>query len=283
MGQFRKQAKTLIVNSPDQLEVVTPAGGAITDDSDEIVCLRGFVDILYTPEYSGAPPQGKPKMTGPAVKTDPVDPAKEVLTFQVTSTGSGEDATFAITTTSIDGSEAQYHRDPIPKYYQIPASSTAAGIAADIAAAITADDNALVTASAASDTVTITAKDLNISIDIFSNTIEGTKTWTTKGTNGKGTYAVLKNIQWSNPIHGCSEFDRRAEYMPRKGAKYTEFRFEANTDVSYLGTQDVADAGKGRLSTSEYILYVDSSLTDLITSLEHAICREEAAPVGGDD
>jgi hypothetical protein len=146
-------------------------------------------------------------------------------------------------------------------------SSGIQNIAAAIAATITADSNALVTATSASNVVTVTAKDASQVVACYGSPDDTggiTAVWaqTVAATLPIGNYDNLKNVEWAKNL----DYDRNDWEMPWQGASYQCYYFEANW-TGKIGDSDVAGAAN-ETGTSRFRIYVNTVASTLKTAMD---------------
>jgi len=234
---FKRPSKQLIINSQNQVEFlkydgsgtyVNIGGPSLATDG---FFLRGFLQPILFGSLKAVVSTTLIKSTAGAAGN------KQIATFACNAvTGDCSSENFQLQYVSLKLSPTEYQNQPLWKHYQVsatmPLNATAAQVAAQIALAITTDKNAPVTATALSTTVTITAKESNVSFllvptpAVRGGLITGTFTVTTAPTADIGTYDDLKNINWakSSPT-GPLNFDQNAEVFPVNGQTYKGYRF----------------------------------------------------------
>jgi hypothetical protein len=76
-------------------------------------------------------------------------------------------------------------------------------------------------------------------------------------------YVNLKNLQWDVNV----DFDRNAEYFPLRGARYVSFYFKLQREEVPVGGFDLPSE-EPQISETEFVLYINESLEDLITQFD---------------
>jgi hypothetical protein len=277
MGQFRKPVKTLIVNSEAQLAVTLIDGSPVVTGAEDKFSLAGFIDVLFNSTAPEIPTGAAKLVENSAIKTAASSAVAEQRTYTLSNPkindlgygyAGGGFIVVKLKVEDLSQEKVEYHNDGTDRRYQVEFTEDVEALTLRLAAAINADEYGDVTATVVgADGIRITANAVAKQVRLFSEGVTLTQTALTAGSTGKGTYDILKNLQWSNAMTGASEFDRREEYFPRKGGSYTEYFFTTITDVTYLGGDDVAD-NADKKSTSEYRLFINDNLVDLKEALE---------------
>lgn len=217
---FEIPVKEIIVNEDTQAILLEDDGTAYADNDVVGASSGGFIIDGWLPLTLGSELvalYGNMRI----IKTATSAAVAQIATYLVTSTSAVADSEFRVVAQGLDLTPTEFQNRSVEKRYQIPVNSSAATIATAIAAAINADTYAAVTASVNSATVTLTAKTAGIQFWLYSTDISGTFTVTTPAALGVGTYDHLKNINWAKNV----DFDRNAEWFPRKGATYNIYYF----------------------------------------------------------
>lgn len=291
MSQFKKPVKELLINTADQLKVTAGDGTAILGTSTTF-SLAGLLE--QAKKVAAAVIAGGDKLeagiehivTGSAKKTLPAEAVKEVVDIQVGGLLNGAQAgdliNVQVVYKEITGEIVEYHNQPLRRMYQVKAG-TATEVRDRIKAAIDADefspatatkpvgnwDNDATTADTESaDRVRLSADAANISISVYAEKVSLTKHVITAAKEGILTYEQLKNKFYSKVLQP-GDFDRSENRLPRKGEKYVKYSFTAFSDQSNLGGHVVADEGHGRKSKSEFAVYVNQNLADLLADLDN--------------
>lgn len=247
--------KDIIVNEDSQVVLLNASGTAYSNSdaspSTGGIILEGFLspgtvlgsefDILYASMR--------------ILKQTTVAAVAQVATLVLSSTLVLADATFRLVYQSLDLTPTEFQNVPVEKRYQIPVQSTTAGIGAAIIAAINADKYAPVTVTG-STTLTFTAKKTGVNFWFYSDTIAGTWAVGTAASSGNGIYDTLKNINWSQNF----DIDRNLEWLPRKGASYTQYYFRITKNNAAGGSNAFPSLAKQAIKT-DYRLYVRNGLT----------------------
>jgi len=267
MPGFDIPIKKMIVNRDDDVRLLSNADtppaayqdGDVTYANGKAFLLEGFGQWVKGSELVQLDAYGRR-----VKKQGPTAAVKQVATYLVTSTSASAGDVVRIVVEPIGRKyDVEYQQVPITKYFTInEAETSAAGIADALNDAIDADDDAPVTTSLSTATLTLTAKNYYEKFTVYSDDITGTFTVTQAPVAGIGTYEELKNIEWASNL----DFDRNVQYMPEKGTTYNHYYFEATKSPTAKGDQEIP-SGTGNSIVTRYHLWVKDGL-DLETALD---------------
>ena len=299
---FQIPVKEIIVNSDTQVKAKNAQGGdyTLTDMATANVkaglLLEGFLnEIIWASKaiadnttYTLSNRAGNTSYfaastgAGKIIKTATYSGAAEAINFTITAAnGAQKGDVFRIVTDSLDLTPVQYQNRPTEKRYQLSAyCATQNAVATELAAQITADPNSQVTATAATNVVTITAKKVGVKVGAYvgqqatlgtggistAYSVTGAFTVTTAAALPIGTYDSLKNINWAKNF----SIDQNINWMPLPGSTYSTYYFEVNSralSATYANAPYQNEAHNSQIYGIR--LYVKSGLT-LETALNNA-------------
>lgn len=271
---FRIPEKQIIVNADSQARLLSvPADGTaatayadgdVTAVTDQVL-IEGFAGPMTISDIIGANADKITKETATA-------PVAQIATYTVTGTTATEGAVFRIVFESLDGTPTDYQNEPVSKIYQLP-NFGGLDSAADIAEAMERVINAtphiskqMISASAAAGVLTLTAADPSVKFTLYVDSalsdIVGTFAVTTPPVTGIHTYDYLKNIDWARDL----DFDRNAEWQPRKGATYAMWKFTVQSTGFRANGNDVPSVDPP-VAKTVFKIWADTS-TQLATDLD---------------
>lgn len=143
--------------------------------------------------------------------------------------------------------------------------SGAQKLADEIAAVINLDSNGFVTASVASNVVTLTAVTGGQKVALYSADI--TLSWAedTPAALPINTYDALKNKEWARNL----DYDRNEWEMPRQGVTYKSYYFEVDWTGVIAGS-DVAGQ-TNQAGRTGFMIYVNPAASTLVTALDYLV------------
>lgn len=256
---FEIPIKELIVNSDDQVQLLFEDGTPYTD-GDITALTEGFIlqnfltNTILVSDLVGAKADKISYVARAAA-------VKGASTFLVTSTSASVGASFTIELESVDGTPVHLQQNRYFKRYQIADNAgldSAAKIAVAMETAINADEDALVTVSVSTATLTITAKDAGLTPVVYSSVILGTRTVTVPASVGNGNYENLINIQWN---YTGVDYLENQEILPVKGATYGQWDFTVTAASLISGYGGQVPGEPNASGNYNFRLYVNTGTT----------------------
>lgn len=272
--------KQLIVNSASQLRILKYDGSATYVDiaspllASDGFFLEGFLQPILFGSLQAVVSTTLIKSTAGAAGV------AQVATFTTNAGVAAIDASsenFTIMYVGLKLAGTEYQNQPLLKHYQVSATlgvaPTANNTATAIKNAIAADKNSPVTATVATNVVTITAKEAGVSFTLFTTPLSrgagmsGTFAVTTQPTLDVNTYEDLKNKNWAKGDQfGAFDFDRHAEIFPVFGQTYKSYRFILKS-TPLMATNIFIPSEKAVVNSiqTEFMLWIANGLTHQTT------------------
>lgn len=250
---FKLPVKDIIVNDDAQVRLLEDDGTAYVT-GDVTPSAGGFILEGWSQLILGSALNLLAAATR-IIKDVPSAGAAEITTYLLVTTTAVADTVFRIVYSSLDLMPTEQQNQPLEKRYQIPVQTTVDGVGAALAAAINIDKYAPCVASynAGTDTLTLTAKNKGVTLDLYSSDyVLPAKTITTPASLPVNTYDYLKNINWAKNFN----IDRNLNWMPIPGNSYNSYYFEVLSDsVADLGNDGVPSEVHGK-TNSGYRVWV---------------------------